>query len=66
MVYKFFDKKSKESGVNTHANDKIKENQCPLDLATHQLAEELHKPINRKFKKRIVYSRSKDNIWGLI
>ena len=66
MVYKFFDKKSKESGVNTHANDKIKENQRPLDLATHQLAEELHKPINRKFKKRIVYSRSKDNIWGLI
>ena len=65
MVYKFFDKKSKESGVNTHANDKIKENQRPLDLATHQLAEELHKPINRKFKK-IVYSRSKDNIWGLI
>ena len=49
-----------------HANDKIKENQRPLDLATHQLAEELHKPINRKFKKRIVYSRSKDNIWGLI
>ena len=66
MVYKFFDKKSKESGVNMHANDKIKENQRPLDLATHQLAEELHKPINRKFKKRIVYSRSKDNIWGLI
>ena len=49
MVYKFFDKKSKESGVNTHANDKIKENQRPLDLATHQLAEELHKPIIRKF-----------------
>ena len=45
MVYKFFDKKSKRSGVN----DKIKQNQHPLDLATHQLAEELHKPIIRKF-----------------
>ena len=25
---------------------------------------ELHKPIIRKFKKRKVYSRFKDNIWG--
>ena len=33
-------------------------------MVTHQLAEELHKPIIRKFKKRTVYSRSKDNIWG--
>ena len=56
MVYKFFDKKSKRSGVN----DKIKQNQHPLDLATHQLAEELHKPIIRKFKKRTVYFRFKD------
>ena len=29
-----------------------------------QLAEELHKPIIRKFKKRKVYSTFKDNIWG--
>ena len=28
------------------------------------LAAKLHKPIIRKFKKRIVYSRFKDNIWG--
>ena len=58
MVYNFFDKKSKGGGVN----DNIKQNQRPLDLATHQLAEELLKPIIRKFKKR-VYSGSKDNIW---
>ena len=64
MVYKFFDKKLKGRGVNTHANDKIKQNQCPLDLATHQLAEELQKPIIRKSKKRKVYSRFKDDIWG--
>ena len=48
MVYKFFDKKSKGAG--------LKENQ--------QLANELHKPIIRKFKKRKVYSSFKDNIWG--
>ena len=29
-----------------------------------QLAEELHKPIIRKFKKRNVYSSFNDNIWG--
>ena len=30
-----------------------------------QLAEEIHKPIIRKFKKRKVYSTFKDNIWGV-
>ena len=30
-----------------------------------QLANELHKPIIRKFKKRKVYSSFKDNIWGV-
>ena len=51
MVYKFFDK-TLGSGVN----NEIKQNQ--------QLAEELHKPIIRKFKKGRVYSSFKDNIWG--
>ena len=49
MVYKFFNKKSKGAGV--------KKNQ--------QLANELHKPIIRKFRKRTVYSSYKDNIWGV-
>ena len=52
MVYKFFDKKTKGSGVN-----------IPLEF-NEQLAKELHKPIIRKFKKRKVYSGFKDNIWG--
>ena len=39
-------------------------NQRPLDLATQQLAEELHKPIFRKLKKRRPYSLFKDNIQG--
>ena len=50
MVYKFFDKKSEGSGVK-------------LILQTEQLANELHKPIIRKFEKRRVYSTFKDNIW---
>ena len=29
-----------------------------------QLAEELHEPISRKFKKRKVFSSFKDNVWG--
>ena len=64
MVYNCFDKKSKGSGVNTHANDKIKQNHHPSDLATHQLPEELHKPIIRKLRKKPVYSRSIDHILG--
>ena len=43
MVYYLLDKKSKGSSVN----DKIKQNKHPLDLTTHQLAKELHKPIIR-------------------
>ena len=55
MVYKFFDKNTKGSGV-TLANKSIPQNE--------QLAEELHKPIIRKFNKRKVYSAFKYNIWA--
>ena len=40
------------------------QNGRPLDLSMQQLAEELHKPIIRKFKLRRVYSSFRDNIWG--
>ena len=53
MVYKFFDKKSTGSGFK-----KLKNNSSIL-------ADELHKPIIRKFNKRKVYSQFKDNIWGV-
>ena len=56
MVYKFFDKKLKGSG--------LKENQGNFSQKSH-LTIELHKPIIRKFKKRKVYSSFKDNIWGV-
>ena len=51
-VYSLFHKQSKGTGVN-----------IALEF-NEQLAEELHKPIIRKFKKRKVYSRFRDNIWG--
>ena len=35
------------------------------DTENSELANELHKPIIRKFKKRKVYSSFKDNIWGV-
>ena len=52
MVYKFFDKKLKGSGLN-----------IPLEF-NEKLARELHKPIIRNLKKITVYSGFKDNIWG--
>ena len=42
MIYKFFDKKSKGSGITNESN--------------YQLANELHKSIIKKFKKRKMYS----------
>ena len=59
MVYKFFDKKSKGSGVTALA-DKSAVKSTPQN---EQLAEELHKPIIRIFKKRKVHAAFKDNIW---
>ena len=49
MVYKFFDKKSMGSGINSSSI----------------LADELHEPVIKKFNKTKVYSQFKDNIWGV-
>ena len=48
MVYNFFDEKSRGSGIVNKENI--------------QLANELHKPIIRKFNKRKVHSSFKDKI----
>ena len=65
MVYKFFDKKSSVDTTSAGAiGNKTMSNRLLLDLATHQLTEELNKPTIRKFQKRKVYSFFKDNIWG--
>ena len=58
MVYKFFDKKSLGSGF---ARDTTKSSSLIL-------ADELHKPVIKKFNVKIikkVYSQFKDNIWGV-
>ena len=48
-VFKFFDKKTSGGGIK--------------NISNKELAEELHKPIIRKFNKRKVYSPFIDNIW---
>ena len=52
MVYKFFDKKTSGGGIKNE------------NMSDQQLAEELHKPIIRTFKKRKVQSAFIDNICG--
>ena len=53
MVYKFFDKKSLGRGINT------------AKPSSSILANEIHKPVIKKFNRRKVYSQFKDNIWGV-
>ena len=60
MVYNIFDKKTKGSTVSTLANKSAIKSTPQNEL----LAEELHKRIIRKFKKRKVHSAFKNNIWG--
>ena len=52
MVYKSFDKKKLRVGIKNE------------NMSNKELAEELHKPINRKSKQRKVYSSFINNIWG--
>ena len=52
MVYKFLDKKSSCSGIKNE------------NISHKKLAEELHRPIIRKFNKRKVLSSFVDNICG--
>ena len=51
MIYEFYDKKTAGGTIK-----QIKQNE--------QLAEELHKPIIKTFKKRKAYSLFRDNTWG--
>ena len=57
MVSKFCNKKSTDSGINS------------ISISNQQLANELHKPIIRIFKRMKVYSSFQDNFffwvgWG--
>ena len=59
MVVKFFNTKSTSLADKSATGCGIK------SMPNQQLANELHKPIIRKFKRRKAYSSFKDNIWGL-
>ena len=60
MVYKFFDKKSASLADNSaKVSGGIK------SMPNLRLADELYKPVIRKFKRKIVYSSFKDNIWAV-
>ena len=52
MVYKCFDKNISGSSIKNE------------NISNKELAEELHKPIIRKFDKRKVHSPFIDKIWG--
>ena len=58
MIYKFFDKKSASLADKSSSGGAIK------SMQNQKLANELHKSIIKKFKKRKVYSSFKDNIWA--
>ena len=60
MVYKFFDKKST---AEPSTLQRIKSG--TVKPSSSILADELHKPVIKKFNKRKVYSQFKDNIWGV-
>ena len=60
MVYKFFDKKSAaEPSSLERIGSGIARDSSSI------LADELHKPVIKKFNKKKVYSQFKDNIWGV-
>ena len=61
VVYKLFDKKSASLPNKSVSGSYVANNGIKKKL---QLAEKLHKPTIRKFKKRKVYSEFKDNNWG--
>ena len=60
MVYKFFDKKT-VSLVDRSTSGGTVKNEV---ISNKELAEELHKPVIRKFEKRTLHSPFIDNIWG--
>ena len=70
MVYKFFDSKvvpldKKTMSGKGNAKHTAKPSSLERTENNKILAEELHKPVIKKFNKRKVYSQFKDNIWGV-
>ena len=66
MVYKFFDSKVAPLDKKTiSGKGNAKHNSLEHTENNKTLAEELHKPVIKKFNKRKVYSQFRDNIWGV-
>ena len=67
MVYKFFDSKVASPDKKSTAKPSTKHIMGSgfKKPSSSILADELHKPIIRKFNKRKVYSQFKDHIWGV-
>ena len=70
MVYKLFDSKvalldKKTMSGKGNAKHKAKPSSLERTENNKILAEELHKPVIKKFNKRKVYSQFRDNIWGV-
>ena len=73
MVYTFFDSKvaspdeksTAEPSALSRTGGGFKKLKNTTKPSSSILADELHKPIIRKFNKRKVYSKFKDNIWGV-
>ena len=70
MIYKFFDSKvapldKKTMSGKGNAKSTTKPSSLERTENNKILAEELHKPVIKKFNKRKVYSQFRDNIWGV-
>ena len=70
MGYKFFDSKVApldKKTMSSKGNAKHTTKPSSLERTGNNkiLAEELHKPVIKKFNKRKVYSQFRDNIWGV-
>ena len=75
MVYKFFDSKvapldketmsGKGNAKSTAKPSALARSSLKRTKSKKNLAEELDKPVIKKFNKRKVYSKFKDNIWGV-
>ena len=61
MVYKFYVKKSSGGAVAETDKSVIKRG----SKSNQQLAEKLHKPVNKKCEKRKVQLSFKGSIWGI-
>ena len=64
MVYKFFDTKASSPDKKIVGSGTTKSSSLERVNENIKLANELHKPIIRKFNKRKVYSSFKENIWA--